>query len=106
MELVLDFLKYSGLSWLPVFLFYSTNNGTVLVLDGIIQCSQKDEFAYQEMISFLPLCSHPNPTKVLIVGGGDGGVAREVQKHPLVQEIIQVWKWLSFLNYIRCMLFH
>lgn len=42
------------------------------------------------MISFLPLCAHPNPRKVLIVGGGDGGVAREIAKHPLVEEIIQV----------------
>lgn len=42
------------------------------------------------MISFLPLCSHKRPEKVLIVGGGDGGVAREVAKHPLVKEIVQV----------------
>lgn len=42
------------------------------------------------MISFLPLCSHNNPKNVLIVGGGDGGVAREVAKHPLVEEIHQV----------------
>lgn len=42
------------------------------------------------MISFLPLCCHKNPEKVLIVGGGDGGVAREVSKHPKVKEIVQV----------------
>jgi len=42
------------------------------------------------MISFIPLCCHPNPKKVLIVGGGDGGVAREVVKHPLVEEVHQV----------------
>lgn len=42
------------------------------------------------MISFLPLNIHPNPTNVLIVGGGDGGVAREVTKHPLVEKIVQV----------------
>ncbi|PNF32100.1 Spermidine synthase [Cryptotermes secundus] len=42
------------------------------------------------MISFLPLCSHPSPKKVLIVGGGDGGVAREVAKHPDVESIVQV----------------
>ncbi|XP_055592829.1 spermidine synthase [Uranotaenia lowii] len=66
------------------------SHGTVLVLDGIIQCTENDEFAYQEMIAFLPLCCHPNPKKVLIVGGGDGGVAREVVKHPLVEEVHQV----------------
>jgi spermidine synthase len=41
------------------------------------------------MISFLPLNSHPNPENVLIIGGGDGGVAREVAKHPLVKSITQ-----------------
>ncbi|XP_011503884.1 PREDICTED: spermidine synthase isoform X2 [Ceratosolen solmsi marchali] len=42
------------------------------------------------MISFLPLCSHPNPKSVLIVGGGDGGVAREVAKFSSVEKIIQI----------------
>ncbi|KAG4080145.1 hypothetical protein HA402_008216 [Bradysia odoriphaga] len=65
-------------------------HGRALILDGIIQCTERDEFAYQEMISFIPLCCHPNPKKVLIIGGGDGGVAREVVKHPLVEEIHQV----------------
>ncbi len=41
------------------------------------------------MITFLPLNSHPNPEKVLIIGGGDGGVARECAKHPLVKQIVQ-----------------
>uniref|UniRef100_A0A182QTI0 PABS domain-containing protein n=1 Tax=Anopheles farauti TaxID=69004 RepID=A0A182QTI0_9DIPT len=68
----------------------SESHGVVLILDGIIQCTERDEFAYQEMISFLPLCCHPNPQRVLIVGGGDGGVAREVVKHPAVQEVHQV----------------
>jgi spermidine synthase len=48
-----------------------------------------DEHSYQEMISFLPLNAHPNPEKVLIIGGGDGGVARECAKHPLVKQIVQ-----------------
>lgn len=48
-------------------------HGRILVLDGIIQCTEKDEFSYQEMISYLPLCCHPKPETVLIVGGGDGG---------------------------------
>lgn len=56
----------------------------------MIQCTERDEFGYQEMISQIPLCSHPNPEKVLIVGGGDGGVAREVVKHPGVKEVYQV----------------
>jgi spermidine synthase len=61
----------------------------VLVLDNRIQCTEYDEHSYQEMISFLPLNCHPNPEKVLIIGGGDGGVAREVAKHPLVKQVVQ-----------------
>lgn len=72
-------------------------HGRTLILDGIIQCTEKDEFSYQEMISFLPLCCHPNPENVLIVGGGDGGVAREVVKHPTVKRVHQVFTILFLL---------
>ncbi|GAA6060401.1 hypothetical protein JCM10212_004654 [Sporobolomyces blumeae] len=68
-----------------VLVFKSTNHGNVLVLDGAIQCVERDEFSYQEMIAHLPLASHPNPEKVLVIGGGDGGVLREVLKHPSVK---------------------
>lgn len=71
-------------------LCFRKSKGKTLVLDGIIQCTESDEFSYQEMISFLPLNCHPCPKNVLIIGGGDGGVAREVAKHPLVESITQV----------------
>lgn len=48
------------------YLCSSKTYGTVLVLDGVIQCTERDEFSYQEMLSFLPLNSHPNPEKVKI----------------------------------------
>jgi len=79
----------SHLIW-NTYVIYRTSHGRALVLDGIIQCTESDEFAYQEMISFLPLAAHPNPKSVLIVGGGDGGVAREVAKYPGVETITQV----------------
>jgi len=63
--------------------------GRVLILDGVIQCTERDEFSYQEMMSFLPLSAHPCPKSVLIIGGGDGGVAREVAKYPTVERIVQ-----------------
>ncbi|KAG7020072.1 Spermidine synthase 1, partial [Cucurbita argyrosperma subsp. argyrosperma] len=59
----------------------------VLVLDGVIQLTERDECAYQEMIAHLPLCSISNPTKVLVIGGGDGGVLREVSRHSSVKQI-------------------
>lgn len=71
-----------------ILVFKSKTFGNVLVLDGIIQCTERDEFAYQEMIAHLPLNSHPSPENVLIIGGGDGGVVREVVKHPSVKRVV------------------
>ncbi|KAF8629313.1 hypothetical protein AX15_003516 [Amanita polypyramis BW_CC] len=71
-----------------VLVFESETFGNVLVLDGVIQCTERDEFSYQEMITHLPLASHPNPKTVLVIGGGDGGVVREVLKHETVEEVV------------------
>ncbi|KAE9607091.1 putative spermidine synthase [Lupinus albus] len=70
-----------------VMVFQSSTYGKVLVLDGVIQLTERDECAYQEMITHLPLCSIPNPKKVLVIGGGDGGVLREVARHNSVEKI-------------------
>jgi spermidine synthase len=70
-----------------VVVFESATYGRVLVLDGVIQLTERDECAYQEMITHLPLCSIPNPKKVLVIGGGDGGVLREVSRHSSVEKI-------------------
>jgi len=67
--------------------FQSKSFGKVLALDGVIQVTERDEFAYQEMLSHLPLCAHENPKRVLVIGGGDGGVLREVARHDTVEEI-------------------
>ncbi|MBD3388748.1 MAG: polyamine aminopropyltransferase [Candidatus Altiarchaeales archaeon] len=61
--------------------------GKVLLLDGIVMLTEFDEFAYHEMIAHVPLFSHPDPRSVLIIGGGDGGAARESAKHPGVERI-------------------
>ncbi|EEF28057.1 spermidine synthase 1 [Ricinus communis] len=70
-----------------VMVFQSSTYGKVLVLDGVIQLTERDECAYQEMITHLPLCSIPNPQKVLVIGGGDGGVLREVARHSSIDHI-------------------
>ncbi len=59
--------------------------GRVMLLDGVIMLTDREEFVYHEMIAHVPLYSHPNPKKVLIIGGGDGGTLREVVKHPSVE---------------------
>src|SRR5690554_2194506 len=60
----------------------------MLVLDGIIMTTEKDEFFYHEMITHVPLHTHPRPEQVLVVGGGDGGTVREVLKHPTVSRVV------------------
>ncbi|XP_039804898.1 spermidine synthase 1 isoform X1 [Panicum virgatum] len=70
-----------------VMVFQSSTYGKVLVLDGVIQVTERDECAYQEMITHLPLCSIKDPKKVLVIGGGDGGVLREVSRHSSVEQI-------------------
>jgi len=60
---------------------FSTKLGKMLVIDGKIQFSEADEKFYHEMLVHVPMLLHPEPKKVLIVGGGDGGAAREILKH-------------------------
>ncbi|KAK2764443.1 putrescine aminopropyltransferase [Arachnomyces sp. PD_36] len=79
-------LHHEKSDYQDVLVFESSDHGTVLVLDNVIQCTERDEFAYQEMITHLAMNSHPNPKKVLVIGGGDGGVLREVVKHDTVEE--------------------
>lgn len=81
-------LHHEKSKYQDVLVFKSTDHGTVLVLDNVIQCTERDEFSYQEMITHLAMNSHPNPKKVLVIGGGDGGVLREVVKHECVEEAI------------------
>lgn len=62
--------------------------GRMLVLDGIVQTTIRDEFVYHEMITHIALNTHKNPKKVLVVGGGDGGAIREILKHPSVEKAV------------------
>ncbi|KAL3994684.1 spermidine synthase [Acanthocheilonema viteae] len=80
-------LAHEKSKYQDVLIFRSSTHGNVLALDGIIQCTEYDEFAYQEMITHLAMFSHPLPRKVLIIGGGDGGVLREVLKHGCVESV-------------------
>ncbi|KAG8653014.1 spermine synthase isoform X2 [Manihot esculenta] len=81
-------ILYKGKSdYQEILVFESSTYGKVLVLDGIVQLTEKDECAYQEMIAHLPLCSIPSPKSVLVVGGGDGGVLREISRHGSVELI-------------------
>jgi spermidine synthase len=64
--------------------------GRTMILDGIFQITQNDEFIYSEMISHVPILAHGNAKKVLIIGGGDGAVLEEVLKHKDVEKAVLV----------------
>lgn len=64
--------------------------GRVLALDGIIQTTEKDEFIYHEMMTHVPIFAHGDVRRVLIVGGADGAMLREVLRHERVARVTQV----------------
>lgn len=88
LSLQVDEVLYSNKSqYQQIDLYQTRSQGRMLVLDGIIQLTERDEFGYQEMMAHLPLFAHPNPETVLVIGGGDGGVLREIVKHSCVNTI-------------------
>ncbi|MBQ4773905.1 polyamine aminopropyltransferase [Pectobacterium versatile] len=64
--------------------------GRVMALDGVVQTTERDEFIYHEMLTHVPLLSHGSAKRVLIIGGGDGGMLREVSRHRGVEHITMV----------------
>ena len=64
--------------------------GRIMVLDGIVQTTEGDEFIYHEMLAHVPLFAHGSARRVLIIGGGDGGMLREVLRHRTVERVVQV----------------
>lgn len=71
-------------------IFETKRFGRVLALDGAIQCTEKDEFVYHEMLTHVPLNAYGDPRSILIIGGGDGGVLEEVLKHNSVRTVTMV----------------
>jgi spermidine synthase len=70
--------------------FETTSHGRVMVLDGVIQITEADEFVYQEMLAHVPLLAHGDARSVLIIGAGDGGVLRRVLQHRGVARAVMV----------------
>lgn len=71
-------------------IFENARMGRVMALDGVIQTTEADEFIYHEMLTHVPILAHGNAKRVLIIGGGDGGMLREVCKHRGVESITMV----------------
>ncbi len=71
-------------------IFENARMGRVMALDGVIQTTEADEFIYHEMLTHVPILAHGLAKRVLIIGGGDGGMLREVTKHRSVEHITMV----------------
>jgi spermidine synthase len=71
-------------------IFETPTYGRVLALDDIIQVTEKDEFVYHEMMTHTPIIAHGKAKKVLIIGGGDGGILREALRHKSVEKVTMV----------------
>ena len=71
-------------------IFETETFGRLMTLDGLVMVTQRDNFVYHEMMSHPALFTHPDPKRVLIIGGGDCGTLNEVLRHPSVQSAVQV----------------
>ncbi len=70
--------------------FDTDDFGRILVLDGVLNVAELDEFIYHEMMTHVPLFTHEKPERILVVGGGDGGILREAVKHDCVRDAVLV----------------
>jgi len=73
-----------------IVIFESFDHGRVMLLDGVVQITEGDEFVYQEMLTHVPLLAHGEARNVLIIGAGDGGVLRRVLEHRNVARAVMV----------------
>lgn len=73
-----------------IMVFESETHGRVMLLDGVVQITEMDEFVYQEMLTHVPLLAHGDARRVLIIGAGDGGVLRRVLEHRNVEKAVMV----------------
>ncbi|WP_426576514.1 polyamine aminopropyltransferase [Xenorhabdus stockiae] len=71
-------------------IFENAKLGRIMALDGVVQTTERDEFIYHEMMAHVPLFAHGNAKRVLIIGGGDGGMLREVCRHQYLENITMV----------------
>ncbi len=71
-------------------IFENKTFGRVMALNGAIQTTQKDEFVYHEMMTHVPIIAHGKAKRVLIIGGGDGGMLRQVLKHSAIEQVTMV----------------
>ena len=80
--------------------------GITLWLDDVLNLTERDEFIYHEMIVHVPMFTHPDPRRVLIIGGDDGGSAREVLKHSNLEKCVMIEIDEMVVNACKCIYQH
>lgn len=84
-------LLFKGQSpYQKVEVYHTFAYGKLLALDGLIMCTERDEYGYHEMITHVPVIAHGAVRRVLVIGGGDGGTVRELLRHDSIDEVIMV----------------
>ena len=87
---VTDILHQEKSEYQEIMIVQSPAFGKVMLLDGVLMLTETDEFVYHEMLAHPALFTHPNPKKILIIGGGDCGTLTRVLEHKSVEEVVQV----------------
>lgn len=81
-------ILYKGKSkFQEIMVIENAHFGRMLILDGVVQLTERDEFFYHEMLTHVALYANPAPRQVIVIGGGDGGAVREVLKHKTVEKV-------------------
>ena len=90
-SIAMEAVRYEGRTdWQQILIGYNQDLGEFLVLDGQLQSASVDEFIYHECLVQPAMVSHPDPRRVLILGGGEGATLREVLRHPSVERVVMV----------------
>lgn len=84
---VSNILHHSKSPFQEIMVIENPHFGKMLILDGVVQITERDELFYHEMLTHVVLHAHPNPKQVIVIGGGDGGIVREVLKHKSVEKV-------------------
>ncbi|MHA2610490.1 MAG: polyamine aminopropyltransferase [bacterium JZ-2024 1] len=88
-------LFYMRSPYQEIFLFENSQWGRILVLDGAVQLSEGDEFFYHESLVHPVMTLHPDPKKILVIGGGDGGSIREILRYPVERVyLVELDEWV------------
>jgi spermidine synthase len=84
---VSNILHHSKSAYQEIMVFENPFFGKILVLDGVVQITERDEFFYHEMLTHVVMKAHPDPKRIIVIGGGDGGTVREVLRHKTVEKV-------------------